>query len=140
MTTFNGFKKLALAALAIPALGAAVYAVNLVPLKPDSANNAPCTVWGSPNNGMACGKITAPASALDVAGTVTATLVSANIDTTKMTAGSIDSSLLASGSVDTSKLKSGALDTGKIVCGKGDKSFGYCAGAITGTPPTCSCQ
>jgi hypothetical protein len=43
-------------------------AVNKYILKPDGANAAPCTVFGSPNNGMSCGKTTAPNATLDVAG------------------------------------------------------------------------
>ncbi len=43
-------------------------ATNTMPLKVDSANAAPCTVFGSPTPGMSCGKTSAPTQALDIAG------------------------------------------------------------------------
>lgn len=47
------------------------YAVNQVKLKPDGANAAPATVFGTPNNGVSIGKTTAPNSALDIVGVIT---------------------------------------------------------------------
>lgn len=54
--------------VALVFVAASAYAVNKFPLKPDGSNTAPCTVFGSPNNGMSCGKTTAPLATLDVAG------------------------------------------------------------------------
>lgn len=64
----NSIKICLVLAVMIPAIHA--MAVNRVPLKPDSANNAPCTVFGTPSNGMSCGKITAPNAPIDTVGKV----------------------------------------------------------------------
>lgn len=154
MTTFKKFL-LIVGVVGLPA--ALAYAVNVVPLKPDSANSAPATVFGSPTPGMSIGKTTAPSGALDVVGnvnvtgTITGSLAAGSVDSTKIATGAIDStklatnavtlSKIASGAVDTSKLLiDGVVDTAKIVCGKGSKSFGFCTDSPTGTPPTCNCQ
>jgi len=50
----------ALALLAVLAFVSSARATNIIPLKPDSANGAVCTVFGSTYNGMSCGKTTAP--------------------------------------------------------------------------------
>lgn len=65
------FKKLLLAASSLIAVAVAAHAVNKIPLKPDGANAAPCTVFGSSTPGISCGKTTAPATAVDVLGVVT---------------------------------------------------------------------
>ena len=55
-------------------------ATNIIPLKPDSANAAPCTVFGASTPGMSCGKTTAPAGMMDIVGylNVTGTITSGN--------------------------------------------------------------
>ena len=60
----------ALALLAVLAFVSSARATNIIPLKPDSANGAVCTVWGDTSNSMACGKVTAPAAGyiLDLTG------------------------------------------------------------------------
>lgn len=55
-------------AIMIPAVHA--LAVNKVPLKPDSANAAPATVFGTPNNGISVGKTTAPNAPIDAVGKI----------------------------------------------------------------------
>lgn len=70
-------------------LGAQAYAVNSIPLKPDASNAAPCTVFGSPSNGMSCGKTTAPNAALDVDGSV---IVSKKVSHTRTALSAIQAS------------------------------------------------
>lgn len=148
MTNFKGLCRLALAALAIPAVAQLALAVNYIPLKPDSANDAPATVFGSPTPGISIGKTTAPSGAMDivgdlnVTGTITGSVSAASIDSTKLASNAVTTAKIASGAVDTTKLKSGSLDTGKIACFKADASIGFCASALTGgSSPICtSCQ
>lgn len=68
----NTLKALAFAALVV-IMPVMAQAVNTVPLKPDSANDAPATVYGTPNNGVSIGKTTAPNEALDVVGNIALT-------------------------------------------------------------------
>lgn len=63
------FKKLGLA-LSVILIPVIAIAINTFPLKPDGANAAPATVFGSPSNGVSIGKTTAPAAPLDVLGKV----------------------------------------------------------------------
>lgn len=64
------FKKLLLAASSLCIVAVSAYAVNKIPLKPDGANAAPCTVFGSSTPGLSCGKTTAPSGTIDSLGTV----------------------------------------------------------------------
>ena len=48
----------------IPLLASASSAVNFIPLKPDSANDAPMTVFGTPTEGVSIGTTTAPATSV----------------------------------------------------------------------------
>lgn len=88
------------------AFAAPAGAVNKVPLKPDGTLTAPCTVWGTPSLGLACGKATANTEVIDVVG---------NVKATGYFVGSISSGSLASGSIDTTKLASDAVTTVKIL-------------------------
>lgn len=150
MTNFNKVCRLALALLIAPV---AAYAVNVIPAKPDAANDAPMTVFGSPNNCVSVGKTTACTEKVEVQGNMTvsgtisgtvsgASLSAGSVDSTKLSTAAVTTAKIAAGAVDTTKLKSGAVDTGKIACFKPDNSIGFCASALTGgASPICSsCQ
>lgn len=60
-------------ALVLAMAASTAHAVNKIPLKPDSANAAPCTVFGASSAGLSCGKTTAPSGIADFVGNVNVT-------------------------------------------------------------------
>jgi hypothetical protein len=138
------------------AIAVSAYAVTQVRLKPDAANDAVCTVFGTPSLGMSCGKTTAPATKLDVVGTVTATAFSGPLsgnaatatalaaNPTDCSANQFANAIAASGNLTCSAVPnaattaSSANTTSAIVArdGSGNFAAGTITAALTGNAAT----
>jgi len=96
-------------------LVALTFAVNSIPLKPDSAYDAPCTVFGYPSRGMSCGKITAPSGKVDIVGdlNVTGSVVSGG-STTGSNPLQVSSAIVTYGLTGSTATFSGAVQTGSL--------------------------
>lgn len=146
--TSKNLCRLVLAAAVLPFSVALALAVNVMPLKPDSANAAPMTVFGSPSNGVSVGKTTAPSGAMDIVGDLNVTgTVSGTVDTTKIPNNAIDTAKINAAAVTAAKIAPAAVDTSKIkkssagfgaLCELNDGSgnFGHCSAA---SAAVCTC-